>query len=109
MPDDGLTAFGEDGDALIPALARQIVHGDREDAKSVEMLSPRRGTPRPSRGNCRWTTGPRQLDSICSITTATTVQALVNGPRVWNRWRKVGILAIIPVATRAESGTNAPG
>ncbi len=80
MPEGGLAAFGEDGDALMPTLARQIVHGEREDAKSVEMFSPRRG--RPSRGNCRWTTGPRQLDSTCSITTATTVQPLVNGRRV---------------------------
>ena len=109
LPEDGLAAFGEDGDALMLAVTRQIANVEREDAKSVEMFVPRRGTPRPSRGNCRWTTGPRQLDSTCSITTATTVQPLVNGRRVWNRWRKVGILAIIPVAMRPGSGTNAPG
>ncbi len=32
LPEDGLAAYGDDGDDLIMALARKIVSGDREDA-----------------------------------------------------------------------------
>ena len=32
LPEDGLAAYGDDGDDLMMALARKIVSGDREDA-----------------------------------------------------------------------------
>ena len=37
LPEDGLAAFGDDGDDLLIALARKIVAGD-EDAGSVESV-----------------------------------------------------------------------
>ena len=38
MPEDGLAAYGDDGDDLLIALARKIVAGDEEDAGSVESV-----------------------------------------------------------------------
>ena len=37
LPEDGLAAYGDDGDDLMLALARKIVAGD-EDARSVESV-----------------------------------------------------------------------
>ena len=38
LPDDGLAAYGDDGDDLMMALARKIVNGDQEDgAETVEQ------------------------------------------------------------------------
>ena len=36
--EDGLAAFGDDGDDLMLALARQIVNGEEEDTESVEAV-----------------------------------------------------------------------
>ena len=42
----GLAAFGDDGDDLMPALARKIVSRDEDDAELVEVaIRWRRGTP----------------------------------------------------------------
>ena len=39
LPEDGLAAFGDDGDDLMMALARKIVGGDeKEDAETVEEV-----------------------------------------------------------------------
>ena len=38
LPEDGLAAYGDDGDDLMLALARKIVHGDTGDAESVEAV-----------------------------------------------------------------------
>ncbi len=38
LPEDGLAAYGDDGDDLMLALARQIVAGEEEDAGSVESV-----------------------------------------------------------------------
>ncbi len=39
LPEDGLSAYGDDGDDLIMALARKIVNGDEEDeAETVEQV-----------------------------------------------------------------------
>ena len=38
LPEDGLAAYGDDGDDLMLALARKIVNGDTEDAESVEAV-----------------------------------------------------------------------
>ena len=38
LPEDGLAAYGDDGDDLMLALARKIVSGDEEDAESVEAV-----------------------------------------------------------------------
>ena len=39
LPEDGLAAFGDDGDDLMMALARKIVSGDQEDeAETVEEV-----------------------------------------------------------------------
>ena len=38
LPEDGLAAFGDDGDDLMLALARQIVNGEEEDTESVEAV-----------------------------------------------------------------------
>ena len=37
LPEDGLAAYGDDGDDLMLALARKIVNG-AEDAESVEAV-----------------------------------------------------------------------
>ncbi len=38
LPEDGLAAYGDDGDDLMLALARRIVNGEGEDADSVEAV-----------------------------------------------------------------------
>ncbi len=38
LPEDGLAAYGDDGDDLMMALARKIVSGDEEDAETVEAV-----------------------------------------------------------------------
>ncbi len=38
LPDDGLAAYGDDGDDLMLALARKLVAGDEEDSESVESI-----------------------------------------------------------------------
>ena len=49
LPEDGLAAYGDDGDDLMMALARKIVSGEeQDDAETVEAVFAQRGTPRPS-------------------------------------------------------------
>ena len=38
LPEDGLAAYGDDGDDLMLALARKIVSGEEEDAETVEAV-----------------------------------------------------------------------
>ena len=38
LPEDGLAAFGDDGDDLMMELARKIVSGEREEAETVEEV-----------------------------------------------------------------------
>ncbi len=38
LPDDGLAAYGDDGDDLMLALARKLVAGDDENSESVESI-----------------------------------------------------------------------
>ena len=38
LPEDGLAAYGDDGDDLMLALARKIVAGETDDAESVESV-----------------------------------------------------------------------
>ena len=38
LPEDGLAAFGDDGDDLMMALARKIVSGEEDEAETVEEL-----------------------------------------------------------------------
>ncbi len=38
LPDDGLAAYGDDGDDLMLALARKLVAGDEDDHESVEDI-----------------------------------------------------------------------
>ena len=38
LPEDGLAAYGDDGDDLMMALARRIVSGDEEEAETVEEV-----------------------------------------------------------------------
>ena len=38
LPEDGLAAYGDDGDDLMMALARKIVSGDEDDAETVEAV-----------------------------------------------------------------------
>ncbi len=38
LPEDGLAAFGDEGDDLMLALARQVVSGKEDDAESVEQV-----------------------------------------------------------------------
>ena len=38
LPEDGLVAYGDDGDDLMMALARKIVSGDEDEAESVEAV-----------------------------------------------------------------------
>ena len=39
LPEDGLAAYGDDGDDLMMALARKIVSGEEDDAETVEEFS----------------------------------------------------------------------
>ena len=38
LPEDGLAAYGDDGDDLMLALARKIVNGDEDEADTVESV-----------------------------------------------------------------------
>ena len=38
LPEDGLAAYGDDGDDLIMTLARQIMNNEQDDADSVEAI-----------------------------------------------------------------------
>ena len=38
LPEDGLAAYGDDGDNVMMALARKIVRGEEEDAETVEEV-----------------------------------------------------------------------
>ena len=38
LPEDGLAAYGDDGDDLMMALARKIVSGEEDDAETVEEV-----------------------------------------------------------------------
>ena len=38
LPEDGLAAYGDDGDDLMLALARKIVNGDDDEAETVESV-----------------------------------------------------------------------
>jgi len=38
LPEDGLAAYGDDGDDLMLALARKIVNGDEDEAETVESV-----------------------------------------------------------------------
>ena len=38
LPEDGLAAYGDDGDDLMLALARKIVNGEEEEEESVEEV-----------------------------------------------------------------------
>ncbi len=38
LPEDGLAAFGDDGDDLMMALARKIVSGERDEPETVEEV-----------------------------------------------------------------------
>ena len=38
LPDDGLAAYGDDGDDLMLALARKLVAGEEDDSQSVESI-----------------------------------------------------------------------
>ena len=38
LPEDGLAAYGDDGDDLMMALARKIVSGDEEEDETVEAV-----------------------------------------------------------------------
>ena len=38
LPEDGLAAYGDDGDDLMLALARRIVNGDEDEAETVEQV-----------------------------------------------------------------------
>ena len=38
LPEDGLAAYGDDGDDLMMALARRIVNGEDEDQEPVESV-----------------------------------------------------------------------
>ena len=50
LPEDGLAAFGDEGDDLMLALARQIVSGDEADAdgESVEDVFAKARDARPA-------------------------------------------------------------
>ena len=38
LPEDGLAAFGDDGDDLMMALARRIVRGEEDDADTAKQV-----------------------------------------------------------------------
>ena len=38
LPEDGLAAYGDDGDDMMMALARKIVSGEEEDAETMEEV-----------------------------------------------------------------------
>ena len=38
LPEDGLAAYGDDGDDLMMALARKIVSGEEGEAETVEEM-----------------------------------------------------------------------
>ena len=61
LPEDGLAAYGDDGDDMMMALARRIVSGEEEDdePRRWRRCSRRRGAPRARPRSCWWTTAGR--------------------------------------------------
>ena len=66
LPEDGLAAYGDDGDDMMMALARKIVSGEEkedDEAETVEeVFAQASGTPRPPPRSCWWTTVGRSVE-----------------------------------------------
>ena len=64
LPEDGLAAYGDDGDDLMMALARKIVSGDEEeDAETMEeVFAQARDAESQRRGATWWTTAGRPVE-----------------------------------------------
>ena len=62
LPEDGLAAYGDDGDDLMMALARKIVSREAADdeAEAVESVFATARTPRGHLRSCWWTIAGRQ-------------------------------------------------
>ena len=107
LPEDGLAAFGDDGDDLMLALARQIVSGEEtEDGESVGRSSPRRGTPRPAPRSSWWTTAGRRWRSSRrppgSTGTATTPTASTSLGLPSSRSRPTATTSTATATTRTK-------
>ena len=55
LPEDGLAAYGDDGDDLMMALARKIVSGGEDDAKTMEEVFAQARDAEATPRNCWWT------------------------------------------------------
>jgi len=82
LPEDGLAAFGDDGDDLMmPWPGRSLAARRTPMSRRWRRSSPRLGTPRPPPRSCWWTTAGRSSRSSRrpsgSTATATTPPATV--------------------------------
>ena len=60
LPEDGLAAYGDDGDDLMLALARKIVNGDEDEAETVEsVFAQARDSEATAEEYCWWTMAGR--------------------------------------------------
>ena len=64
LPEDGLAAYGDDGDDLMMALARKIVSGDEEEDAETDGggLRPGQGRRGQRRRSTWWTTAGRSVE-----------------------------------------------
>ena len=100
LPEDGLAAYGDDGDDLMMALARKIVSGDEEEDETEARSSHRPGTPRPAPRSTWWTTaGSRWRSSRRpSRSTGTATTQTASGRRSSWSWTP----ATTPTATDTQ-------
>ena len=128
LPEDGLAAYGDDGDDLMMALARRIVSGDGDEAETVEeVFAQAQGRRDHRRGATWWTTAGRPSRSsrrpsrptvTVSTPTVTTTPSTASGRR-WICSRPTGThpqTAMAPTATaittarrRSHSNRCSPG
>ena len=110
LPEDGLAAYGDDGDDMMMALARKIVSGDEEDdeARRWRRCSPRRGTPTSQPRNCwwtrtgsRWSSSPRPLGSTGTATMRPSLSARRSS------WRQSTATTPTGTVTRLSRSTGA--
>ena len=95
LPEDGLAAYGDDGDDLMMALARKDrQRGERETQPRRWMMSSRRpGRLRPAQRSCWWTRDGKTLD----------VEPEVNGSNGNGRHNATGIEQTVELVLEKRS------
>ena len=101
LPEDGLAAYGDDGDDLMMALARKIVSGDEEEDETVEaVFAQARDAEASAEEFLAWATAGRSSKSSRRLPrpTATVTTLTPSGRRSSWSW----VAATTPTATDTQ-------